>query len=131
MQSFIYGGDTGETIQSLKRKRDYAQSLMQGNGTPRNAPEAIASVGKAIMGRIAMNRLDKRAAAGRSAGENLIEQLMFRNDAPDPQPPNFQSSPDMQYGAGNPAPQGLWDFNANNAPNQGGAFSTMKKWGFR
>lgn len=65
MATFIFGGDTGETPETLAQKRRVAIALMQQDGTPRNVGEGLAAVGRALSGRFAMNYLADQEKAGR------------------------------------------------------------------
>jgi hypothetical protein len=75
---FIFGGNTGETAQSLARKRAVAEALMERavGDTPRNVGEGLATLGSAIAGRIAMNRLDKQEKAGREATTARVNEAI-------------------------------------------------------
>jgi hypothetical protein len=48
---FIFGGSTGETAESLARKRAIAERMIMGAGSaPRNVGEGIARIGEALAG---------------------------------------------------------------------------------
>lgn len=57
MAGFLFGGQTGETMESLARKREIARRMAFGGQQPRNVGEGIAAVGNALAGVI----LDRRA----------------------------------------------------------------------
>lgn len=63
---FIFGGDTGETPESLARKRAIAASMMDQNRTPRTIGEGISSFAGSIAGAL----LDRSA----SKKENRLRQ---------------------------------------------------------
>ena len=71
MKSFIFGGDTKETPDSLKRKRAIAEALMANSisRTPQNVGEGIASIGQALAGRIAANKVSAQENAGKAAAD--------------------------------------------------------------
>jgi hypothetical protein len=66
---FIYGGDTGETPESLRRKRAVAEALAQQglSQTPRNVGESIAAVGNALAFRLMMDKLEGAERVGQSS----------------------------------------------------------------
>jgi len=88
--SFIFGGNTGETAASVKRKRDMANAMLDSvlSGQPRTLAEGIGAIGTAIGGRIARDRADKRIRQGEAQATSLFESLLFGgaggrgNDAP-------------------------------------------------
>lgn len=69
LASYIFGGDTKETAESLKRKRAIAEALMENsvNDVPQNIGEGLSAVGQALAGQILTNRLEKKEKEGRAA----------------------------------------------------------------
>lgn len=63
-RSYIYGGDTGETPESIARKRAIAEALISRSGVPRNIGEGLAAIGDALGYRSMMGKADKAQAAG-------------------------------------------------------------------
>lgn len=68
--SFIYGGNTGETQDTLARKREIAKALMvKAGAAPRNVGEGLSAVGNALLFRSLMKKVDageKETAANAS-----------------------------------------------------------------
>jgi hypothetical protein len=75
MVGFIFGGNTGETPESLKRKRELIERMMLGERTPQNWGEGWGAVLKGIGSRIEQNRLDKAEAEGRQAGDATFDKI--------------------------------------------------------
>lgn len=75
MVSFIFGGDTGETPETLAQKRRVALALLQQDGAPRNVGEGLAAIGKALSGRFALNYLDKSEKDGRDKASTAFDSL--------------------------------------------------------
>ena len=74
--TFIFGGDTGETPESVKRKRAIAAMLGQSAAgrAPRNVGEGLTTLGQAIAFRMAQSKANKAEAAGiAGAGETMPE----------------------------------------------------------
>ncbi|WP_226552980.1 cell wall hydrolase [Celeribacter naphthalenivorans] len=62
MQNFIFGGDTPWTYEELQRKREIADQLAFGKGTPRNVGEGLAAIGDALLYRSLSKKADARDA---------------------------------------------------------------------
>ena len=62
-KSFIFGGNTGETPETLKRKRAMAEALSQSR-MPKNVGEGLTEVGNAIAYRMALADLASGEAMG-------------------------------------------------------------------
>ncbi len=78
MQSFIFGGDTGETIESLNRKRAIANQLLQRGqtGIARNTGEGLAQFGSALAGRLRTDALDRKTSEGVKANTAMMAKLL-------------------------------------------------------
>lgn len=76
MKSFIFGGDTGETPQSIARKREIAEMLAATRGTPQNVGEGLSAMGNAIAYRMMTNRANKAEATGREYGNNAFNSII-------------------------------------------------------
>lgn len=74
--SFIFGGNTGETPDSLKRRRQVALALMQQDSTPKNVGEGLAAVGRALSGRFALNYLDKKEGEKTAKSNSAFDALI-------------------------------------------------------
>ncbi|WP_345770903.1 glycoside hydrolase family 73 protein [Brucella intermedia] len=70
MVGFIFGGDTGETPESIKRKREIAMALLGQNRAPRTIGEGINALGDGIVA----NVMNRRANAGEKAGRQSADQ---------------------------------------------------------
>ncbi|MRG66097.1 hypothetical protein GH789_12500 [Rhizobium pusense] len=68
--AFIFGGNTGETPESLKRKRSIAEALaVKTSSAPRNVGEGLNALGNALIYRALMGKVD----AGEAAGKKELE----------------------------------------------------------
>ncbi len=70
MVGFIFGGDTGETPESIKRKREIAMALLGQSRAPRTIGEGINALGDGIVA----NVMNRRANAGEKAGRESADQ---------------------------------------------------------
>lgn len=83
MVSYIFGGDTGETQESLKRKRRIAEALMGNAMTPaKNVGEGLAQLGNVLIYRKLMNKIDAGEAAGSKRRADTLSGLYDFPDAP-------------------------------------------------
>jgi hypothetical protein len=73
--SFLFGGNTGETPDSLKQKRDYIRALMGASNAPRNVGEGLNSLGDGLVAGI----LNSRVNAAQTSGETSANSAF--NDA--------------------------------------------------
>lgn len=65
--AYSFGGTTGETAESLKRKRAYVMALLENAGagrTPSTVGEGIGMIGEALAGRAGKAVLDKKEREG-------------------------------------------------------------------
>lgn len=78
MAGFIFGGNTGETPESLKRKREIANALaMSAVGhAPRNIGEGLSSIGQALAYRAIAGKADKAAAAGQESANAAFNPIV-------------------------------------------------------
>src|SRR4051794_7032249 len=78
MAGFLFGGKTGETAESLSRKRAVAEALIANanNRVPQSIGEGIASIGQALSGRIGLNALQKKKETGRAALDTRIQSIL-------------------------------------------------------
>jgi len=74
MAGFLFGAKTGETAESLARKRAIAEALIANatSHTPQNIGEGIAALGQALSGRLGLNALQKQQQAGSAALDEKI-----------------------------------------------------------
>jgi hypothetical protein len=64
MAKFIYGGTTGETPETIARKREMAMALVANQSTPRDIGEGLNAIGDALLAR----RMYKGAGRAEEAG---------------------------------------------------------------
>lgn len=75
MVSFIFGGNTNETPETLAQKRRIAQALAANNGTPRNIGEGLSAIGNALVYRSMMGKADASEKAGRAGATKAFDAL--------------------------------------------------------
>ena len=104
INSFIFGGDTGETPDSIKRKRALAYALIQAQNTPRNVGEGIDALGKGLVAGILGRRADKAETAGVAKSNSAFDALINGgSSAPSTVP---MSGTGNEVSASSPAPSG-------------------------
>jgi hypothetical protein len=83
MVGFLFGGDTNETPESIKRKRDIVRALMNGSA-PRTVGEGIGALGDGIVSAVLNERANKAEGEGRKSADSDFSALsgMFGGDAP-------------------------------------------------
>jgi hypothetical protein len=64
MAKFIYGGTTGETPETIARKREVALAMMARQGTPRDIGEGLNAIGDALLARGLYKKAGKAEAEG-------------------------------------------------------------------
>lgn len=110
--SFIFGGNTGETPESLAKKRALAEAMAMSNRAPRNVGEGLSAIGDAIAYRAITGKANKAEAAGRagasSAFDNVLRALTGGNSAGASaegfDPKNPFGAPTPENTPANPAP---------------------------
>jgi hypothetical protein len=75
--SFAFGGNTGETPESIARKRKIANALLASNTMPQNVGQGIAAIGDALAGRYMTSKLDAQDVAGQGEVGKLFGGLDF------------------------------------------------------
>lgn len=83
--SFIFGGNTGETPESIKRKRELAMAIMGASRAPRNVGEGLNALGSGIAAGIMNRRADKAERTGRAGADGVFQGIVNRitGQAPD------------------------------------------------
>lgn len=76
LQSFLFGGDTNETPESIKRKRDIARALLGAQGAPRNVGEGLNALGDGIVSAVLNSRADKAEKTGMESAANDFSPLI-------------------------------------------------------
>ncbi|MDK1493368.1 phage tail tip lysozyme [Sinorhizobium sp. 7-81] len=74
--SFLFGGDTGETPESIKRKRELAMAIMGASAAPKNVGEGLNAFGSGIVAGVMNRRADKAEKAGRGAASDLFNRII-------------------------------------------------------
>ncbi|MDK1377091.1 MULTISPECIES: hypothetical protein [unclassified Sinorhizobium] len=74
--SFLFGGDTGETPASIKRKRDLAMAIMGGSAAPRNIGEGLNALGSGIVAGVMNRRADKSEKTGRDSANSAFQGIV-------------------------------------------------------
>lgn len=95
--SFIFGGDTGETPESLESKRAIAQALaMRGmSRTPKNVGEGLAAVGNALAYAMASRNFDQANSAAHADLAKTMAGLLNGGTAATPAVPTSPSTPSI------------------------------------
>jgi hypothetical protein len=78
--SFIFGGNTGMTLEQATRQREIARKMAMGGSAPRNVGEGINAIGSAIAGVMLDRSAKKGQAAARDDASNAMAAL-FGGDA--------------------------------------------------
>lgn len=74
--SFLFGGETGQTPESLARQRRVLEAMaMRGIGAPKNVGEGLTAIGNAIAYRMAKGDLAKGETAQRERRDALMAPL--------------------------------------------------------
>ncbi|MCP2134603.1 type III secretion system FlhB-like substrate exporter [Rhizobium sp. SLBN-94] len=77
MAGFIFGAQTGETPESLKRKRSIAEALaVKTSSAPKNVGEGLNAVGNALIYRALMSKVDAGEAEGKKTAAIDAAALM-------------------------------------------------------
>lgn len=75
--AFIFGGDTGETYESLQRKRKVADALIARSAqTPRNMGEGLTAIGNALAGGLLARKARQDEAAGQKEFGKIYDALI-------------------------------------------------------
>lgn len=70
--SFLFGGNTGETPETLKRKRELAMAIMGAQDSPKTVGEGLNALGAGITAGIMNRRADKAESEGRASADALF-----------------------------------------------------------
>lgn len=107
MVGYIFGGNTGQTAESLAQQRAYAQALMAAGQQPaQNIPQGIAQLANTLMGGLVNSKISGEAADA-TAGYNkaLAAALGVPDTSPKAEPTFGQKLGNMLSGKG-------WNANA-------------------
>lgn len=88
MVSFLFGGQTGETPESIRRKREIANALVARDlgSSPKNVGEGLSAIGKALIYRQMMGKADDAEKAGISKADDAFNAIFGGgSDIPEPE----------------------------------------------
>jgi soluble lytic murein transglycosylase-like protein len=88
--SYIFGGNTGMTLEQVQRQRKIAEQMAFGGPQARNVGEGIGKIGNAIAGVIMARRASRSEEAGRKGVNDAFAALMAPNP---PAAASFAPSP--------------------------------------
>ena len=74
--SYIFGGSTGETPASIRRRRELAAQIAASTRTPRNVGEGLGAVGNAIMYRALTGGANRAEATGREGANTAFNAVI-------------------------------------------------------
>ncbi|OCP36733.1 phage tail tip lysozyme [Ensifer sp. LC163] len=72
MVGYLFGGNTGETPETLKRKRELAMAIMGAQGAPKTVGEGLTALGAGITAGFMNRRADKAEREGRASADSLF-----------------------------------------------------------
>lgn len=76
MVGFIFGGNTGETPETLARKRAIVAQIMGSRNAPRNVGEGLNAIGDGIVANVLNRRADRGDAAGQESASAAFNPLL-------------------------------------------------------
>ena len=79
---YLFGGDTNETPESLKRKRRLAEAMMSGMSTPKDVGSGLSAVGQALLYRSLMGDLKSGEAASAAEGAKAFQTGLTGGEFP-------------------------------------------------
>lgn len=82
--SFLFGGDTQETPDSIKRKRELVRAIMGASNAPRNIGEGLNALGDGIVANVLDRRADAAEKTGTDAANSLFNSIMGTPTGPTP-----------------------------------------------
>ncbi|TAX57111.1 hypothetical protein ELI01_18700 [Rhizobium leguminosarum] len=74
--SFLFGGSTGETPESIKRKRDLVRAIMGASNAPKNIGEGLNALGDGIVANVLDRRANKAEEAGQATASSLFNSII-------------------------------------------------------
>ncbi len=110
LESFIFGGDTGVTPDTLKRRRQIAQALLERTSlAPRDVGEGLTAVGNALIYRSMMNKADAAEKAGQDSANSAFAPILSMLGGGSSKPGATVGSMPMADANGNIPPVNLAD----------------------
>lgn len=80
--SFLFGGSTGETPESIKRKRDLVRAIMGASNAPKNIGEGLNALGDGIVANVLDRRANKAEEAGQATASSLFNSILGSPSTP-------------------------------------------------
>jgi hypothetical protein len=74
--SFIFGGNTKETPESIKQKRELAMAILGASRAPRNVGEGLNALGDGIVAGVMNHRANRAENEGRSTASDLFNRII-------------------------------------------------------
>lgn len=99
--SFLFGGDTNETPESIRRKRELAMAIMGASPAPKNVGEGLNALGSGIVAGVLNRRASKAEGEGRSAADALFQKIV--GSAPNVSASSADGGPVSSAPAGSPS----------------------------
>ncbi|HET8700869.1 MAG TPA: hypothetical protein VFL97_04290 [Nitrococcus sp.] len=77
MAQYIYGGNTGETPQSVARKRAIAEAIMGRSLSPQNVGEGFGAIADGIVANVTNQRADAAEQAGTASAQDAFTKALM------------------------------------------------------
>jgi hypothetical protein len=74
--SFLFGGNTKETPESIKRKRELVRAIMGASNAPKNIGEGLNALGDGIVANVLDRRANKAEEAGQATASSLFNSIL-------------------------------------------------------
>jgi hypothetical protein len=74
--SFLFGGNTNETPDSIRRKRDLVRAIMGASNAPKNIGEGLNALGDGIVANVLDRRADTAEKTGTDSANSLFNSIM-------------------------------------------------------
>ncbi|MDX0320342.1 hypothetical protein GOC38_22385 [Sinorhizobium meliloti] len=74
--SYLFGGNTKETPESIKRKRDLAMAIMGASAAPKSIGEGLNALGSGIVAGVMNRRANKAEDEGRASADTVFKSAM-------------------------------------------------------
>ncbi|MDW9699270.1 hypothetical protein GOB04_17660 [Sinorhizobium meliloti] len=74
--SFLFGGNTKETPESIKRKRELAMAIIGASPAPKNIGEGLNALGSGIVAGVMNRRANKAEDEGRASADTVFKSAM-------------------------------------------------------
>jgi len=91
--SFLFGGNTKETPESIKQKRDLVRAIMGASNAPKNIGEGLNALGDGIVANVLDRRANAAESAGTGAANDLFNSILGSNSAAPTGSPSASTMP--------------------------------------